>query len=305
MLSGDPTPEDLNEQELRRRRQRFEDALHTYQVPAVSGGVRWTSQRLHVCDYFKRLERAGKSSVIDSFTRTGVSKGVHRAGDALHDPILGFPLAIREMGFKEACRKWPRHMASDLVTPMSLPLPGTCLLKNDSWIVRMYSKRLLNFRSGVVSPLLGVLLTEIEVRWRLRADETAEVGLAMQRAHQSAGMICLIAGGLMLLVPHTPSMIVAFMASAMWHLVIAGSYYTRRHSAEIKITLQRATAVAIQRGEAIGTRVSEAALSSAQSIDPAPIGTAEVTTIKEHRTSGLAMGIAAAALVGVLLLDTK
>jgi hypothetical protein len=212
-------------------------ALRALCSPYLDHGTRWTCDRLRFCEFMKVVERQGKSSVIDSFTRSGLSLGAHRAKDRLHDPVVGFYLAAKEMGFTEACRRWPRHMASDVVTPMSLPLPGTFLLKNDSWVVQLYSKGLLNLRTGVITPLIGFALTEAETRFRHRKESDDEiVDLALQEAHLMAALIGGSAGLLLTLaLPETTAaLIVALLASAAWHGVAAGCYWLKRHRVEIK-----------------------------------------------------------------------
>lgn len=213
--------------------------------PGLDHGTRWACDQLRWCDFMKAVEKTGKSSVIDSFTRSGLPLGAHRAKDRLHDPVVGFYLAGKEMGFKDACTKWPQHMASDVLTPMSLPLPGTFLLKNDSWIVQMYAKKLLNLRTGVITPLIGVALTEAEVRFRHRKCDDAEViDLALQEAYVASALIGASAGLLLsLTLPETTAaLIVALFASAAWHGVGAGLYWVKRHRVEIKraaVTLGR------------------------------------------------------------------
>lgn len=285
-----------------------EDALRGLRAHSCDTGVDWASRRLAVCESIKSLERTGKSKIIDSFTRQGLPLGAHRAGDALHDPACGFFLAVREMGFKEACEKWPRHMASDVMTARSLPLPGTFLLKNESWVVQMYAKGLLNMRTGVIAPCLGVALTDLEVRMRFKAgDLEDERDLVLQEAHLKAGAISGIATLLLLLMlPQvSPVPLVSLGASAVWYILAAAAYYLKRNHEVIRARLRNARRQA-------GEFVQEMRLGEWQEFAPRLIEVSgdsgaidHATTARQASPSSLAIGIAAAALVAVLLLGPK
>ncbi len=75
----------------------------------------------------------------------------------------------------EALILWLKHLATDLVTPMSLPLPGmTFLYELDNRAIRklandLYGDARLNMRSGMLTPSLSVLSTEVIIRTHVRA----------------------------------------------------------------------------------------------------------------------------------------
>lgn len=286
-----------------------EDVLRALRINGLDTGVNWASRRLAVCDTIKSFERSGKSRVIDSFTRHGLPLGAHRAGDALHDPVCGFFLAVREMGITEACVKWAPHMVSDVMTARSLPLPGTFLLKNESWVVQMYAKGLLNLRTGVVTPCLGAALTDFEVRMRFRAgDLEGERNLVLQEAHLKAGTISATATLLLLLLPHiSPALLVSFGASAVWYILAAGVYCVKRNRQVIRVRLRTARAQAGNLVRGTRMRLGERPESSPRVRGPSNDSAAseDGTTSMATSPSSVALGIAAAAMVVVLLFGPK
>jgi hypothetical protein len=277
-------------------------------APVVDSGIFSACQRLKVSDFIKALEKAGKSKFIDSFARTGISKGAHRAGDKLHDPVVGFYFAVKELGFKDAFKIWPRHIASDVVTPMSLPLPGTFLIKNDSWIVQMYSIGLLNFRTGVICPAIGVGITEAEVRWRYGSlDDKEDLDEILQQAHLQAAAVSAIAA--LLLVLFAPEIaaaaVVAFGASAVWSGAAAGAYWIKCHRGEIKektkAASQRASRLAKKTGTAVADRMRSLRVRGVASEAEEVNGAVALP----QEASRIAVGLAAAAIVVALPLGPK
>lgn len=212
--------------------------LRAWGTPAVNDGTKSACLRFAECSAIKAFEKAGKSKLIDAFAREGLSKGAHRAGDKFHDPVFGFFLASKDMGFREASKVWPRHMASDVLTSRSLPLPGTFLLGNDSWIVQMYSKGWLNLRTGVITPMLGVAITDIETRWRSRKPEAhLDLDLTLQRSHTEAALIA----GTVAIATYiwgpvgVTSLTIVFGASALWSGCASGFYCAKRHREDIRV----------------------------------------------------------------------
>ncbi len=89
----------------------------------------------------------------------------------------------------EAMILWVKHLAADVVTPMSLPLPGfTKLYEMDHRWVREFAHAAyrgqrplgngLNVRSGMITPTLSVLSTEAIVRSHM-----------LIRAHRTRGTV--------------------------------------------------------------------------------------------------------------------
>ncbi|WP_433626426.1 hypothetical protein [Nocardia sp. CA-120079] len=159
-------------------------------------------------------ERAGKRLPID-YTGPGFGGRAHRVRSAGHD--LARPLeALRQIrtgefrgvrwdhGEKEtisvsgrfravestpeAFVLWVKHLAADLVTPMSLPLPGSSLLYElDNRDLRKFAHAVylgpsagngLNVRSGILTPSLSVLATEVVLRTHVHAKAYVVTGSA-------------------------------------------------------------------------------------------------------------------------------
>lgn len=74
---------------------------------------------------------------------------------------------------------WAQHLAADLVTPMSLPMPGSSwLYELDNRALRTFAHEVhlgtsagngLNVRSGTLTPSLSVITTEIILRTHVHA----------------------------------------------------------------------------------------------------------------------------------------
>lgn len=136
-------------------------------------------------------------------------------------------------------------MASDVLTARSLPLPGTFLFKNHSWILRMYAKGLLNFRTGVVVPAVGIAITEVSTRRRLKrtAEEAIEVdrNLILQQVHLQDVLVSGTAATILFFVPGVSAAAsVALGASAVWSTGATTFYLVRRHHTEIKSAMKSA-----------------------------------------------------------------
>ena len=92
----------------------------------------------------------------------------------------GEPVSVTHHGFREvdtwaeALLLWLKHLAADVVTPMGLPLPGmTFLYQLDNREIRKFAHALyegstagtgLNMRSGLLTPGVSVLSTEVIIR---------------------------------------------------------------------------------------------------------------------------------------------
>ena len=93
----------------------------------------------------------------------------------------------------EAMVLWTKHLTADIITPMSLPLPGfTALYEMDNEWIRKFAHAAyqgqrplgdgLNVRSGLLTPTLSVLSTEAILRSHM-----------LLRAHRSRGSVELTA----------------------------------------------------------------------------------------------------------------
>lgn len=168
----------------------------------LDGAVKKALGSLKGTGLLKRWEKDAARLPID-YTGPGFGGPAHRIRSAGHD--LGRPLEalrqIREGVFRgtsfphgvrnpveerlgnwrnvtswsEAMVLWMKHMAADVVTPMSLPLPGfSVLAQMDNTTVRDFARAAyqgqpplgngLNVRSGMMTPTLAVLSTEAILR---------------------------------------------------------------------------------------------------------------------------------------------
>lgn len=172
---------------------------------ALDTQVRTALGKLSGTDLLKQWERGAKRLPID-YTGPNFGGPGHRLRSAGHD--LGRPVeALRQIrggffrgttiidgtrqtvtvggytpipGLGEALTVWAKHLAADVVTPMSLPLPGFSQLYNlgdrdlRKFAHNAYEGGLagktadkasaLNIRSGLMSPGLAVLSTEAIIR---------------------------------------------------------------------------------------------------------------------------------------------
>lgn len=165
--------------------------------------IRSGMERLRQTDLFKTWEKAAQGMPID-YTGPNFGGPGHRMRSAGHD--IGRPFealsqirdgqfrgtywedGIRHLlsspdgayaavpGWAAALILWAKHLAADLVTPMSLPVPGwTKLYELDSRNLRKFAHEAyngntlgegLNIRSAGATPLLNVLTSEVIVRSR-------------------------------------------------------------------------------------------------------------------------------------------
>lgn len=164
----------------------------------------------------RRFERAGKRLPID-FMGEGFGGRAHRVKSAGHDLARPFE-ALRQImegefrgvrwsfgqrsqvsasgrfdvvdSFEEALLRWLMHLAADVLTPMSLPIPGSSLLyEMDNEAVRDFALHAYkglrsgegcNVRSAVAGPGMTTVTTEAVIRTHvhltaLRARGTVEL----------------------------------------------------------------------------------------------------------------------------------
>ncbi|MFI6213912.1 hypothetical protein ACIBCD_18135 [Nocardia brasiliensis] len=170
----------------------------------------------------RRWERAAKRLPID-YTGPGFGGRAHRVRSAGHDLARPFEALrqIRTGEFRgvrwdhgemesvsltgrfrtvessaEALVLWVKHLAADFVTPMSLPLPGSSLLYElDNRELRKFAHAVylgpsagngLNLRSGLLTPSLSVLVTEVVIRTHVHAKAYAVTGSADLDARRQA-----------------------------------------------------------------------------------------------------------------------
>lgn len=141
--------------------------------------------------------------------RDGTFRGT-RIVDGLHETVEigGYTAAA---GLQESLVVWAKHLAADVVTPMSLPLPGFSLLHElgdrdtrkfahnvyEGGLAggRAHKNSALNFRSGLMSPGLAVLSTEAIIRTHVHGRAWNRSGSpALTVAEQALRSELLLAG---------------------------------------------------------------------------------------------------------------
>ncbi|KXF54875.1 hypothetical protein AXA44_39725 [Rhodococcus sp. SC4] len=117
--------------------------------------------------------------------RGGEFRGVRWDYGDKHDVTVGG--GFREVdSLAEALVLWAQHLAADVVTPMSLPMPGSSwLYELDNRTLRTFAHEVylgtsagngLNVRSGVLTPSLSVIATEVILRTHVHARAYAIAG---------------------------------------------------------------------------------------------------------------------------------
>jgi len=186
---------------------------------ALDTQVRTTLGKLSGTDLLNRWERDAKRLPID-YTGPDFGGPGHRLRSAGHD--LGRPVeALRQIrggffrgsrvvdgthetvtfdeyarveGLGDALTVWAKHLAADVVTPMSLPLPGFSKLYDlgdrdlRKFVHNAYEGGLasnkpekasaLNIRSGLMTPGLAVLSTEAIIRTHVHGRAWNRTGTA-------------------------------------------------------------------------------------------------------------------------------
>ncbi|WP_172652405.1 hypothetical protein [Rhodococcus opacus] len=119
--------------------------------------------------------------------RAGEFRGVRWDYGNKHDVTVGG--RFREVdSLPEALVLWAQHLAADLVTPMSLPMPGSSwLYELDNRTLRAFAHEVylgpsagsgLNVRSGILTPSLSVITTEVILRTHVHSRAYAATGSA-------------------------------------------------------------------------------------------------------------------------------
>ncbi|PQP14019.1 hypothetical protein [Rhodococcus opacus] len=181
---------------------------------AVDGAVAQGLGATRKTGWMRAWERAGKRLPID-YTGPGFGGRAHRVRSPGHDLGRPFeaPQQIRAGEFRgvrwdygdkhditvegrfrevdsipEALVLWAQHLAADLVTPMSLPMPGSSWLNEvDNRALRTFAHDVylgtsagngLNVRSGILTPSLSVITTEVLLRTHVHARAYAATGSA-------------------------------------------------------------------------------------------------------------------------------
>ena len=297
--------EDL-EGEVRRRREVARAFLEgpgpCSNAPWLHDGVHSGARRLAACNAMKRIEARGKSGVIDTFWQKGIPLGAHRAFDPLHDPLYGPFRAIREMGFKDTFEVWCPHMASDVLTPMSLPLPGTREAGIDSIRYRLYAKGLVNVRSVVIAPVLNVVIADLLIRadvfGRLKGDPRTpeERREKLLETHVWNAVMSGALAAVALVGPSAPAAVVAYATTAAWSTLAAGTYYASMHRAEIEAAVRSAGAKAVVTAKsavATGRKLVARPVPSSTAVPPvAPVAVQPLPP----RPGAVRLGLAAAML---------
>lgn len=227
--------------------EQFPDSAACYGAPWLHGGIHSAARSLAKCDTMKRIEALGKCPAIDQFTQRGIPLGAHRAFDRLHDPFYGPYFAARDLGgVRNGLKLWVPHMASDVLTPMSLPLPGTFKAGVHSLRYQLYRRGLVNVRTVVLAPVLNVAVADLLVR----ADVFGRVAGRPRSAEERAAKLwethawnAALSAGLAVVAfvgPSAPAVAVAYAGTAAWSALTAGGYYAVAHRAEISAAVRSA-----------------------------------------------------------------
>lgn len=181
---------------------------------AIDGAVRDRLKDLTDTALVQRWENAGKRLPID-YMGPGFGGRGHRIKSAGHDLARPFE-AIRQIMNGEfrgiywkdgvavhvvngayegnlsptaAALKLGQHLLADVITPMSLPIPGMSLLmESDSQALRDFALHSYNglnganaswnLRSGILTPSMTVIVTEVLIRTYVHAEAYQRTGSA-------------------------------------------------------------------------------------------------------------------------------
>ncbi|MFD7011708.1 hypothetical protein [Rhodococcus jostii] len=181
---------------------------------AIDGAVAQGLGATRKTGWMRAWERAGKRLPID-YTGPGFGGRAHRVRSPGHDLVRPFE-ALRQIragefrgvrweygdkhdvtvggrfrevdSLPEALVLWAQHLAADLVTSMSLPMPGSSwLYALDNRALRTFAHEVylgtsagngLNVRSGLLTPSLSVITTEVILRTHVHARACAATGSA-------------------------------------------------------------------------------------------------------------------------------
>ncbi len=188
--------------------------LCTWFDSSIDGAIRERLKTLMSTDLVQGWEAAGKRLPID-YMGPGFGGRAHRVKSAGHDlarPVeairqimkgefrgtawLGDDVTEVVVGAKfrdvgsvpEAALRLAQHLLADVVTPMSLPIPGMSILyESESKALRDFALHAYsglgrdtgwNVRSGLVTPGMTVMVTEILIRTYVHLDVYQETGSA-------------------------------------------------------------------------------------------------------------------------------
>lgn len=190
---------------------------------SVDGQVRRVLAGLKESELVRGWERDGKRLPID-YMGPGFGGRAHRVRSAGHDlarPLEALwqikngtfrgtrwadhvrqPVEVAQANFQEvgtygeALTLWMKHLGADFVTPMGLPMPGSSYLCDlDNRQLRTFAHTVyegssigngLNVRSGVLTPSLSVLSTEVIIRTHVHGRIFTQTGSAALDPAQQA-----------------------------------------------------------------------------------------------------------------------
>lgn len=182
---------------------------------SIDRAVRSRLIALTKTNVLRRFEKAGKRLPID-YMGEGFGGRAHRVKSAGHDLARPFE-ALRQImdgefrgvrwsvgqrskvsasgrfdavdTFEEALLRWLMHLGADVLTPMSLPIPGSSLLyeMDDEAIGKfalhaykgLRSGEGLNVRSATVAPGMTTLTTELVIRTHVHVEAFRTRGTAV------------------------------------------------------------------------------------------------------------------------------
>ncbi len=182
---------------------------------SIDRAVRSRLNALTKTSVLRKLEKAGKRLPID-FMGEGFGGRAHRVKSAGHDLARPFEALHQIMDgefrgvrcsfgqrskvsvsgrfdvvdtFEEALLRWVMHLGADVLTPMSLPIPGSSLLyEMDNEALRTFALHAykglqsgegLNLRSAAAAPGMTTLTTELVIRTHAHVDAYRKHGTAV------------------------------------------------------------------------------------------------------------------------------
>lgn len=294
-------------------------------TPALHKSIQHWTCSLAKCEAIKHLEKLGKSSLIDSFSVRNIPLGAHRAVDVFHDPVFGPIQFARQHGAKKVATQWAPHMASDVMTKMSLPLPGTSKLGTNSLLFKLYAKGLVNVKTVMAAPGVTVLITETLARsdagGRLRGKRSTEpLHERLQKDHAVTAVAMGVASlGALAVAGGVSPAVIALGATSVLSGAACGTYYVLNHREEIAQTISsvsRTAAVTAKNlidtvaGPPDRTTTDDAptmeGLAAAVSKLPSESGRPkpQAGASRVNGPSRLRLGIAAAVLAGAIVLSS-
>lgn len=192
---------------------------------SMDRAVRGHLSKLTRSSVVRRFEKAGKRLPVD-YMGEGFGGRAHRVKSAGHDLARPFD-ALRQImdgefrgvrwsfgqrskvsvsgrfdaanSFEEALLRWFMHLGADVLTPMSLPIPGSSLLyEMDSEAIRDFALHAykglrsgegLNFRSATAVPGMTTVATEVVVRTHVHLSAVRLRGYAQLTRQEERRLI--------------------------------------------------------------------------------------------------------------------